>query len=132
MHGAGNGRFGDPSADVVHGTSTRSTFECSRDTNDVLLKSYSIGLSNDAPWRFTSDAAVPVARGPENTRDGTLLKNGEFSPVLSSDFIAYLQNGTLPVILQIPTVVFTFHPFHNPMFTSQHNSHHLSPSTNAC
>lgn len=87
VDGAGKGRFWDPSTDVVQGTSTRSTLERSRATNDVMLKSYSIGLTNHAPRRFASGAAVPIARGPENTRDGTLLKNGAFFLLIS--FLIY-------------------------------------------
>jgi len=87
-----------------------------------MLKSYSIGLnnSNHAPRRFASGAAVPVAWGPANTSDSTLLKNGEFSPVLSSDFISYLQNSTLGRYSANSYRIFTCHRLHNPMFTSRH------------
>ncbi|KAF8231475.1 hypothetical protein L208DRAFT_62955 [Tricholoma matsutake] len=63
VDGAGKGRFWDPSTDVVQ------------------------GLTNHAPRRFASGAAVPIARGPENTRDGTLLKNGAFFLLIS--FLIY-------------------------------------------
>ena len=114
MDGAGNGRFGDPSTDVVQGTSTRSMLECSRATNDVMLKSYSIGLNNHAPRPSASGAAVPISLGPENTQDGTLLKNGEFSPVLSSDLISYFQNGTLGRYSTNSDSSFHFPPFPQP------------------
>jgi hypothetical protein len=83
---------------------------CSKVTPQVLC-------NNNAPRRFASGATVPVARGPENTRDGTLLKNGEFSPVLSSDFISYLQNGTLGRYSANSYSIFHLPP---PMFTSRY------------
>jgi hypothetical protein len=73
--------------DVVQGMSTRSTLERSRATNDVMLKSYSIGLNNHSSRRFALGATVPIAWRPEKTRDGTLLKNSAFFLLVS--FLIY-------------------------------------------
>jgi hypothetical protein len=66
VQGTGNEGIEESSADVVQGVSTRSTVECPQDTNDDMLKSYSIDLDNDVPCRFELNPAIPVARGPEN------------------------------------------------------------------
>ena len=91
-----------------------------------MLKSYSIGLSNHAPRRFTSGAAVPIARGPENTRDCTLL-NGAFFLLIS-----YLQKGTLGRYSTNSDSISHLPPPPQPDDHEPAQTCHPSPSTNAC
>jgi hypothetical protein len=49
VDGARNERVDEPSVDIIQGACTRSTFECLQDTDGRMLKSNSIGFSNDAP-----------------------------------------------------------------------------------